>query len=119
VNCACETVTVGGREHVVAPDPDCRHHGIPSGVASIPHLRRHARSGEDDRTAEVRLYAEGRRVVYRFHWANNPRRAELKGRECIVEASGRLGTVLVRFLDTGERVTTSRRALRRLRTNPS
>jgi hypothetical protein len=49
---------------------------------------------------------------YVYAWANNPRRAELKGRRCVVEARGRMGTVLVRFLDTGERVTTSVRALR-------
>ena len=47
-----------------------------------------------------------------YAWENNPRRAELKGRRCVVEARGRMGTVLVRFLDTGERVTTSYRALR-------
>lgn len=48
----------------------------------------------------------------RYAWGNNPRRAELKDRPCVVEATGRMNTVLVRFLDTGERVTTSRRALR-------
>jgi hypothetical protein len=52
-------------------------------------------------------------TVYTFAWGNNPRRAELKGRRCVVEARGRMNTVLVRFLDTGERVTTSRYALRR------
>jgi hypothetical protein len=50
--------------------------------------------------------------VYIYGWGNNERRANLKGRRCVVEASGALGTVLVRFLDTGERVTTSARALR-------
>lgn len=52
-------------------------------------------------------------TVYVYAWGNNPRRAELKGRRCVVEATGTMGTALVRFLDTGERVTTSRRALRR------
>jgi len=52
-------------------------------------------------------------VVYIFAWGNNPRRAELKGRRCVIEAAGTMRTTLVRFLDTGERVTTSRRALRR------
>ena len=47
-----------------------------------------------------------------YAWGNNERRAALKGRRCVVEARGALGTVLVRFLDTGERVTTSARALR-------
>jgi len=51
-------------------------------------------------------------TVFIFTWGNNPRRAELKGRRCVIEASGRMNTVLVRFLDTGERVTTSRRALK-------
>lgn len=51
---------------------------------------------------------------YLYAWGNNPRRRALQGRRCVVEASGRMQTVLVRFLDTGERVTTSRRALRRL-----
>jgi hypothetical protein len=51
--------------------------------------------------------------VYVYAWGNNPRRSELKGRRCVIEASGTMGTCLVRFLDTGDRVTTSRRALRR------
>ncbi len=50
--------------------------------------------------------------VYVFFWGNNERRRELKGRLCVVEIRGRMSTVLVRFLDTGERVTTSFRALR-------
>ena len=49
--------------------------------------------------------------VYLYAWGNNERRAALKGRRCVVEARGAMGTVLVRFLDTGERVTTSFRAL--------
>jgi hypothetical protein len=52
-------------------------------------------------------------TVYVYGWKNNPTRARLYGRRCVVEASGALGTVLIRMLDTGERVTTSRRALRR------
>lgn len=52
-------------------------------------------------------------MIYVYAWGNNPRRAELQGRRCVVEARGRMGTVLVRFLDTDERVTTSGRALRR------
>lgn len=52
-------------------------------------------------------------AVYVYAWGNNPRRAELKGRRCIVEDRGAMRTVLVRFLDTGERVTTSARAIRR------
>lgn len=51
--------------------------------------------------------------VFVFTWGNNPRRRELRGRPCTVEARGAMGTVLVRFLDTDERVSTSFRALRR------
>jgi len=50
--------------------------------------------------------------VYIYSWGNNERRAELKGRLCVIEATGAMNTVLVRFLDTGERVTTSLNALR-------
>ena len=56
---------------------------------------------------------------YTFVWGNNPRRAALKGRRCRVLARGRMGTVLVEFLDTGERVTTSHRAIRLERATPS
>ena len=49
--------------------------------------------------------------LYVYRWGNNPRRAELKGRLCRLLASGALGTVLVEMVDTGERVTTSHRAL--------
>lgn len=48
-----------------------------------------------------------------FVWGNNPRRAELFGRECIILETGRLCSALVRFSDTGERVICSRRALRK------
>jgi len=47
-----------------------------------------------------------------YAWRNNERRAALYGRPCRVLASGAMGTVLVEF-ENGERVTTSRRALRR------
>lgn len=56
----------------------------------------------------------GTRTAYVYAWGNNPRRAELKGRTCVIEATGAMGTALVAFVDTGERVTTSRRALRRV-----
>lgn len=50
--------------------------------------------------------------VYIYAWGNNSRRAELKGRRCVIVASGKMNTVLIRFLDTNEKVTTSYRALR-------
>jgi hypothetical protein len=52
------------------------------------------------------------RYVYR--WRNNPRRGELYGRVCRLVCSGTKNTVLVEFVDTGERVTTSRWAIKRV-----
>jgi len=54
-------------------------------------------------------------MIYVYFWANNARRKELKGRRCVVTARGTMNTVAVRFLDTGEQVTCSRRALRRIK----
>jgi hypothetical protein len=51
--------------------------------------------------------------VYLFVWGNDPRRAELKGRECVVICRGTMNGALVEFLDNGERVVISRSALRR------
>ena len=48
-----------------------------------------------------------------YVWGNNPRRAELKGRRCTIVTHGfRMYSVLVEF-EGGERVVTSRRALRK------
>ena len=57
------------------------------------------------------MAARERRVLV-YTWANNPRRALLKGRHCVVLARGALGSVLVHFPDTEEKVVTSWRALR-------
>lgn len=56
-------------------------------------------------------YGEGPFALGTYRWGNNPRRAELKGRVCMILAWGRMNTILVQFLDTGERVTTSRKAV--------
>lgn len=50
--------------------------------------------------------------LYVFAWGNDPRRAQLKGRECRLICSGTKNSVLIEFTDTGERVVASRRALR-------
>jgi len=52
-------------------------------------------------------------ITYLYSWANNPVRAALKGRKCKLLATGTRNTVLIEMCDTGERVTTSRRALRK------
>lgn len=52
-------------------------------------------------------------MTHIYHWGNNPKRAELKGRRCRILATGALGSALVQF-ENGEKVNTSRRALRRI-----
>lgn len=54
-------------------------------------------------------------TVYRYVWGNNVKRRTMKGRQCVILAAGAMNTVLVQFLDDGQRETTSRRALRRVR----
>jgi hypothetical protein len=64
------------------------------------------------------LEERGGVIVYVYAWGNNERRAQLRGRECVIEARGAMRTILVRFLDTDERVTTSARAVRRKLSEP-
>ena len=52
-------------------------------------------------------------ITYRFTWANNPKRAALKGRVCRKIATGRMRSVLVEFIDNGQREIVDRYALRR------
>lgn len=53
------------------------------------------------------------RREFEYAWGNNPRRAELKGKPCTIVAHGsRMYSVLVEFED-GQRVVTSRRALKK------
>jgi hypothetical protein len=56
---------------------------------------------------------QGMSYGYWFAWKNNPRRAALFGRRCRIIRTGKLGSVLLEF-ETGERVVSSRRALRRV-----
>jgi len=49
---------------------------------------------------------------YRYAWKNNARRAALYGRLCRVLARGSMNSCLIEF-ENGERVVTSRNALRR------
>ena len=53
-------------------------------------------------------------MLYKYHWGNNPVRRQLKGRACMILASGKMGSCLIAMADTGERIITSRRAVRRV-----
>ena len=53
---------------------------------------------------------------YRYAWGNNSKRAQMKGRECVIIASMKMCSVLIEFVDNGQREITSRRALRKVKT---
>ena len=46
-----------------------------------------------------------------YRWGNNAKRATMKGRECRILAKGRMGSILIEFLDNGQREITSWRAV--------
>ena len=48
-----------------------------------------------------------------YAWANNPKRAAMKGRTCELLARGSLNSALIRFVDNGQIEVVSRNALRR------
>jgi hypothetical protein len=50
-------------------------------------------------------------ATYIYRRGNNPKRAAMKGRECVIERTGARLSVMIRFLDNGQREITSRRAL--------
>ena len=52
--------------------------------------------------------------LYKYAWGNNPKRVKMKGRTCKLVATGQKGSVLIEFIDNGQREITSRRALRRI-----
>ena len=96
--------TAGGHGLDVAPD------------ASLDGARAETRRPEDRAGGEP-SNAPAAEQLYIFRWGNNEARAALKGRTCrIVARAGRGGmnTVLVEFLDSGEKVSTSLRSLKRV-----
>ena len=50
--------------------------------------------------------------LYKYAWGNNPKREKMKGRYCILLASGKMGSCAIEFIDNGQKEVTSRRALR-------
>lgn len=51
-------------------------------------------------------------MIYRYHWNNNEKRKKMKGRSCRIIKSGKKNSVLIEFIDNGQREIVSRRALR-------
>ena len=52
-------------------------------------------------------------MTYRYVWANNEKRAAMRGRLCRVIAAGKMRSVLVEFVDNGQKEITDVWALRR------
>ena len=52
------------------------------------------------------------KMIYRYAWKNNAKRKEMYGRLCVILATGKMGSCLIKFVD-GQTEVTSRRALRR------
>lgn len=51
--------------------------------------------------------------VYVYSWANNPKRKELKNRECVVICRGKMNSCLVKFIDNNQMEVISRNAIRK------
>jgi hypothetical protein len=54
--------------------------------------------------------------LYQYYWKNNPTRAAWRGRVVRLVAVGALNSALVEDAETGARIVTHRRAIRRLTT---
>lgn len=54
-------------------------------------------------------------ALYVYRWANNEKRATLRGRVCRVIARGAQNSALVEFVDGGQREVISRNALRKVK----
>ena len=52
-------------------------------------------------------------TIYRYPWKNNEKRAAMYGRLFRVVTRGSMNSVLIEFIDNGQREVTSRNALRK------
>jgi hypothetical protein len=90
--------------------PQWLDQSVPPGVAS------QVRSDVGCRGSQVKDMSVSEHTherLYRYCWGNNSRRKQFKGRVCRVLARGAMNSCLLEFTDTGERVVTSRNAIRR------
>ena len=53
-------------------------------------------------------------MTHIFAWGNNSKRAQYKGKPCIVLARGRMGSIMIEF-ENGDRLITSRYAVRKIK----
>lgn len=52
-------------------------------------------------------------TIYHYAWKNNAVREKLYGRKCIVLCRGKKNSILIQFLDDGEKHVVSRNAVRK------
>jgi len=53
--------------------------------------------------------------LYYFAWGNNEKRATMKGRVCRVLSRGKKNSIMIEFLDTGQREIVSRNSIRKVK----
>ena len=53
--------------------------------------------------------------LYVYVWGNNSKRETMRGRECIVLARGKKNSIMIEFLDCGQREIVSRFAVRKIK----
>jgi hypothetical protein len=52
--------------------------------------------------------------LYYFAWGNNEKRETMKGRVCRVLARGKKNSIMIEFVDNGQREIVSRNSVRRV-----
>lgn len=52
--------------------------------------------------------------LYKFIWGNNEKRKTLQGRLCNLISAGKMNSVLIEFIDNGQKEVVSRRSIRKL-----
>jgi len=53
--------------------------------------------------------------TYIYAWGNNPKRATMKGRTCRVLARLKKNSIVIEFLDDGQREVVSRNSIRKVK----
>ena len=54
-----------------------------------------------------------RSEIYVYIWKNNPKRETMRGRQCKILVSGKMNSVLIEFIDNGQKEIVSRNSLRK------
>ena len=53
--------------------------------------------------------------LYIYNWGNNTKRATMQGRVCRVLARGKKSSIMIEFLDNGQREITDRMSVRKVK----